>query len=221
MLLQENGRTLANEFHQQLLMEDEMAVTDIDVVKFSNERVRTVCDRLGRAYYYCDSTKDRWDSLGGGQPALDIMQSDIKTAANAILEAYFHCIIDERIWFVGNGASGINTLTPNTSESISDGSQADGRSPNTGQKVHACMERVVEFQNWLLNNSGGQFTSSLRNGLACLNTVLVCSSYGPNIINLTNANNFLTRCEELRVNYEATSNLNLGTILALAVSTNI
>lgn len=197
-----------------------MSITNVNVVKFSNEQVRTVCDALGKSYYRCNEVRDRWDSLGANQAALDVIQSDIKAAANAVLDTYLHCVIDERIWFVGDGASGINTLTPNTSEDVVDGSPVDGRPACSGQKIHAAMERVVEFQNWLLNNLGAQFTIAARNGLACLNTVLVCSRYGPSTINLTNAANFLTRCSELRTDYEVSSNLKLGTILALATNPN-
>jgi hypothetical protein len=219
MLLQENGRILSTEgFNGTLFSESSMPITDINVIKFSDQRIRIVCDMLARAYYKCDEVRDRWDALGGDQPALDIMQNDIKAAADAVMDAYFHCVLDERIWFVGDGTNGINILTPNTVDTVVDGSPADGRSTCTGQKIHAAMERVVQWQNWLLNNAGGQFGSAARDGLACLNTVVVCSKYGQETITLSNAGNFLTRCSELRTEYEANSGLKLATILNLAVN---
>jgi len=59
---------------------------------------------------------------------------------------------------------------------------------------------------------------AVRGGLAYLNTVLQMSSYGPGTPVLSDASNFITRCTELRTNYEANSNANLNTLLALAVN---
>jgi hypothetical protein len=59
-----------------------------------------------------------------------------------------------------------------------------------------------------------------RGGVSWLNTVVQCSSYGPTPIVLADAQNFLTRCSELLANYQASSNVNLNTILAAAVNPN-
>lgn len=58
-----------------------------------------------------------------------------------------------------------------------------------------------------------------RGGVAWLNTVLQCSSYSIGTIVLSDAQNLLTRCSELRTNYQASSNVNLTTILQAAVQT--
>jgi len=51
-----------------------------------------------------------------------------------------------------------------------------------------------------------------------LNTVLQVSQYGPSPIVLSDAQNFLTRCNELLTNYQAGANANLTTILQVAVN---
>src|SRR5687767_11279440 len=129
MFLQENGRAITTEGLEPalILLESDMPVTDPTAVKFSNEQARVAADLLARAYYIGDAARDRWDGLGGGQPALDVMQVDIRDAADAVLDAYLHVYLAEKIWFLGT-----NIVIPNTSEAIVDGSPTDGRSAATG-----------------------------------------------------------------------------------------
>lgn len=190
-----------------------MAITDATAIRFSNEFVRVSADGLAHAYYLCDAARDRWDSLGGGQGAIDAMTSDIRQAANKLVWAYEFCWRAEKVWFLLGGTS----MIPNTSETVSDGSPADGRPAATGQKCVAVIDRVVQLQNWLLSPDG-VFTNSARSGSAYYNTVLAASSYGPVTLSVSDAGNFMNRCGELRTNYEASSNTNLGTLLALAVN---
>ena len=58
-----------------------------------------------------------------------------------------------------------------------------------------------------------------RGGVSWLNTVLQCSGYGPAPIVLGDAQNFLTRCTELKTEYQANSAAKLATILSAAVNT--
>lgn len=190
-----------------------MAVTDAYAIKFSNEVIRVGADRLAQAYYRADAAADRWGSLGGGQPAIDVMEQDIRKACNRIIELYEFCWRAEKVWFLG-----MNSTIPNDSgESVVDGSPADHRPAITGQSIHALMARVVELQNWLLSATQS-FTDTARNNAATYNTVLSASDGGPVVLSEANAGNAINRFGELRTDYEASSNVKLGTILAVAVN---
>jgi hypothetical protein len=191
-----------------------MAITDPDAIKFSNEQARVGADLLARAYYRCDAARDRWDGLAGDEAAkIAVMGADIRAAADAVIAAYLHAYLSEKIWFLG-----VNSLFPNTTEEVSDGSAADGRPAATGAKVIAVMSRAIEFQNWLLSASGS-FTDSARGSLAYFNTVLAASTYNNGTpLDASSAGNLMNRCGELRTNYEASSGANLNSILAFAVN---
>lgn len=191
-----------------------MAITDPTAIKFCNEQVRVAADLLARAYYLCDAARDRWDSLGGGQPAIDVMQADIRKAADAVIAVYQHSFLAEKIWFLGT-----NLVIPNTSEDVVDGSPGDGRPDANGAKVHGVMDRVVQLQNWLFSATQS-FSDTARNNAAAFNTVLEASAKGPPVMTVAAAGNMMNRAGELRTNYEASSGANLGTILALAVNPN-
>jgi hypothetical protein len=189
-----------------------MTITDPTAVKFCNEQARVAADLKARAYYLCDAARDRWDSLGGGQGAIEVMAADIRDSADAVLAAYVHDFLAEKIWFLGT-----NTVIPNTSEAIGDGSPTDSRPAATGAKVHAVMDRAIQFQNWLFSATQS-FSDPLRASAATFNTVLEASGKGPPTLTVAAAGNMMNRAGELRTNYEASSNQNLGTLLALAVN---
>ena len=220
-LTDEKSRPILTEFGQGILAESAMPITDVTAVKFCNEQVRVAADLLARAYYLCDAAKDQWDALGGGQPAVDVMTPQIRAAANAVVAAYQHCFLAEKIWFLGT-----NSVIPNTSETIVDGSPADGRPEATGAKVHAVMARAIEFQNWLFSTNPDQvgagegFLDTGRDNAAAFNTVLSAGKDGPPVLTASNAGKLINRAGELRTNYEASSNVNLGTLLAFAVNPN-
>lgn len=216
MFLQENGRAISVEGDESfiLLLEQDVTITDPTAIKFCNEQVRIAADLLAKAYFLCDAAKDRWDSLGGGQPAIDIMEPDIRAAGSAVVAAFQKCFLAEKIWFLGT-----NVVIPNTSEAIDDGSPTDSRPAATGAKVHAVMSRVVEFQNWLFSATQS-FSDAARDNAAAFNTVLQASFNGPPTMAVSDAGNLMNRAGELRTNYEASSNANLGTLLAFAVNPN-
>lgn len=189
-----------------------MAITDATSVKFSNEQARVAADLCARAYYLCDGALDRWDSLGGGQPAIDVMEADIRACANAVIAAYQHCFLAEKIWFLG-----VNITITNTSDEIVDGSPADNRPLATGAKVHGVMDRAIQFQNWLFSATQS-FTDAARDNAAGFNTVLQASKDGPPTMSVSDAGNMMNRAGELRTNYEAASGVNLGVLLAFAVN---
>lgn len=191
-----------------------MAITDPTSVKFANEQARKAADLLARAYYLADACADRWNGLGGGQGAVDVMAGDIRAAADAIVAAYLHAFKAEKIWFLGS-----NLAIPNSSEAIEDGSPGDGRPSATGAKVHSVMARAVEFQNWLFSATQS-FADSARNNAAGFNTVLSASKDGPPVLTVANAGNLINRASELRTNCEASSGANLNGLLAFAANPN-
>lgn len=306
-------------------------ITSSVAIKFSNERVRTVADLLSQAYYASVAVGDRWTTLGSGQPALDQMQVDIRTAADRIISAFNSAYWTEKTWFM----AGVSALFPNDASAVFDNGSATAQDPGrpslTGAGVNNVITRCIEFQNWLLSVAGafngtlqvetatalgtigttgnatvvvtangmtnspktvsvavtsadtatawatkvrtalaadadvGPFftisgattaivlTSKIarandvavncslangtctgitaaptsanttagvdpRGGTAWLNTVLQCSSFVPNGVVLSDAGNFINRCNELKANYQATSNANLTTLLTAAVN---
>lgn len=194
-----------------------MPINSAAAVKFSNERVRPSADLLSRAYYRCRAARQRWDGLGGGQGAINQMSADIRAAADLAVMLYEWCFRTEKIWFLLGGTS----LISNDSEPIYDNSDRTAQDPNrppiTGQQAVAVIDRVVQFQNWLLSLAGS-FTDSTRVNTAYYNTVLAVSSEGPIVMSVGDAGNFMNRCSELVTRYEANSNQELGTLLAVAVN---
>lgn len=187
-------------------------ITSATAIRFSNERVRVSADRLAQAYYLADALKDQWDALGGGQTALNALAAKVRQVANKLTELYEWCWRTEKVWF----AIGSSTLIPNTADAVVDGSPGDGRSANTGAKCNNVMSRVIEFQNWLLSSTGS-FSDTARNSIDWYNTVLKAHDSWLTL-DTTIAGDLVTRCGELRTNYEASSSANLNTLLALAVN---
>lgn len=191
-----------------------MAVTDPTALRFSNERIRTAADRLARAYYLCKAIKDRWDSLGGGQPALDIVENDLRGAADYLVSVYTWVYDTEKIWFV----LGSTSLIPdNPAETIEDGSPSDGRPGINGEDAVRVVTRAIQFQNWLLSSTGS-FSDALRDSVSWINTVYAASRGGEVTLALADATNFISRCGELVTDYENGGDLHLSYLLAVAVN---
>lgn len=194
-----------------------MAVTDPEAVQFSTDRIRESANRLARTYYLCDAARDRWDGLGGGQDAIDVMEQQVREAADSVLLAYEFAFRTENLWFLLGGTS----LIPNdVGEVIFDNDDFSGPRVGwpeaTGQQAVAVIDRDIQLQNWL-RSSTGDFADTARNSLAFYNTVLACTSEGP-AMTVANAGNFMTRCSELRTRYQANTKQELGVILAYANS---
>ncbi len=192
-----------------------MAITDAYAVKFSDQRIRVAADQLARAYYRSVSLISRWNALGGGQPAIDVMGRDMRNAADALALLYEFCFRVEKVWFLGLNT----TYASNDTTAVTDLSPADGRPANTTAKVNGVMNRVVQFQNWLFSATES-FTDSARNNATAYNTVLQGSNEGPVVLAVSDAGNLISRFTEYKTNYEASTNTNLNSVLALAVNPN-
>ena len=192
-----------------------MAINSVQAIKFSNERIRVSADKLAQSYYLCDATRDRWNALGSGQ--LPLMENDIHQTADLNKENYKWFFETEKLWFVLGGTG----LIPSDSSQILDNgdrtAQDSTRSPITGQYANNIMNRVIQFQNWLLSASG-DFTDSNRNAVSYYNTIIKVSSDIASAISSSDGGNFINRCNELTNRYESNSNLELGQILQVAVN---
>lgn len=196
-----------------------MAISSPTAIKFSDNRVRPSSDRLTQFYRRCVDVQPRWTALGGGQGAINVMGPDIVAAANAGVAAYEFCFRTEKSWFL----LGATTLFPNDTSQVWDNAtltaQDTTRPPLTGADVVRVIDRVVQFQNWLLS-AAGSFTDATRASAAIYNTILAPSSDGPAVMTVADAGNFITRCGEIKTNYEATANQNLGFLLKASVNPN-
>ena len=191
-------------------------ITDATAIRFSNQRIRVGADRLARSYYDCQRVKQRWDSIAGdSQAKIDLMEGDIRSCANRLMEAYGFSYDTEKIWFV----LGSTSMIPNTADPIVDSSPSDGRPAVTGTDAVRIIDRVVQFQNWLLSSTGS-FTDSARDSTSYINTVYAATSEANVTMSVADAGNFISRCGELMANYEATSGQNLEFILSYAVNPN-
>ncbi len=194
-----------------------MSVTEAKAIRFSDQRLRAGADMMAWAYYRCQAASDRWTGLGGGQPAIDVMEADIRLASDAVYDAYLFVYETEQLWFLLGGTG----MIPNDAgESIVDGSPADGRPAVNGQQASQLMDRCIQFQNWLLSSTGS-FTDPDRDTLSYINTILAVTSEADPVMSVANAGNFINRCDNLTADYDASSEQNLGYILAYAVNPQV
>jgi hypothetical protein len=192
-----------------------MAITDPQAINFSNNVVRRAADHVAQSYNKAVTVSNRWSALGGGQGAIDIMSEDLRDIADLLYTTYLSCHSYEKLWF-----NGINTLIANDAEEdVVDGSPSDGRPDNNGASINGVMTLVIQFQNWMLSPTGS-FTDGDRGSVAYLNTVINLIRRNKPEISTGDAGNFINRCNELIVNYEASTNVNLNKALALSVHPN-
>lgn len=196
-----------------------MPVTDINAIRFCNQRVRVNADKLAQAYNLGVAAIDRWNVLGGGQTAVDIMGPDIKKICDRFEDVYHMSFLTEKMWFAWASA-----LIPNDNNQIFDNqdntAQDPLRPPMTGAIVNNLITRTIQFQNWLLSATGS-FTDSARGSVDWYNTILHASNNGVAVLTVANAGNAITRFSELKTRYQASSNAELNTILAVAVNPNL
>lgn len=193
-------------------------ITDPQAIAFVNNIVRPAADKLAQLYYQGVSLSERWTALGGGQPAIDVLATDLKAAADLATGPtgmYGQLWLAEKTWFL----LGATSLIPNTADTIADGAGPDGRPIITGAMAVAVMARVTEWLNYVLS-SAGSFADTTRANVSYYNTLLAPSSYGPLTLSVADAGNFINRCDEIAANYQAASNANLNSILAVAVNPN-
>ena len=190
-------------------------ITNVEAVKFTKESVRTLADNLARCYYYGNLAKQMYDGAGGGATALAVagVVAQIRKAATQWRQTFPLCFERETEWFL----KGSTTLIPNTADQVIDGAPADGRQVVTGAKVVAVLARVTEFVN-AVRNATFTFATATRTSVVYYNRIIVVSDYGLSTMSVADAQNFVDTTALLKTNYEATSNANLNTVLAVAVN---
>lgn len=182
-------------------------ITNIEAIKFSNESIRPGANRLAHAYYAADAARDRWAALSGTTAQKKVvMAQDIKKAADLFRDAFKWTFDREAIWFLG-----INSLIGDTADVVVDNNGGPG--PNTGAKVNAIIARFRQLNNYLRT---GDFDSFAAGNYATLNKVLVVCSDGLIAVADADAQNFIDLCTAFANRYEASTNAELNTVLALA-----
>lgn len=180
-----------------------------------------MADQLPRCYYFGNLAKQMYDGAGGGSAALAVLNivAQIRKAADQWRLTYALAFEREKEWFL----KGTTTLIPNTSDPIFDAggtAQRTGVPLATGAKVVAIMARVTEFANACLSSSFS-FSDAARNSLTYYNRLLVVSDRGLTTMSVADAQNFVDATALLKANYEANSNQNLNSLLAMAVNPGI
>lgn len=187
-------------------------ITDPTAVRFSNERIRPLADKLSQVYYLGVDLDDQWTALGGGQTALDALRVKLKDWAERARDAYDFASMLRHDW------NALASPIPNTADTIIDGSESDSRQSITGAQANNVFNRAIELNNWL---DTGDFAGGGSGGGAHRNTVLEAAFMLAADLATTEGGNVINRINEQRSNYEASSNAVLSTILAVAVNTTV
>lgn len=186
-------------------------ITNPEALRFSNESIRPGADRHGRSYYRADALRDRWNGLTGSTSAkIMLVKADMRLAADQLRDLFKWTFDREQLWFLG-----YNAIITDTADSI-----ADGRTdvpPITGVQANRIIDRFRQWNNYLRT---GNFDSFAAGNYATLNMVLSVCSDGLAAISDADGQNFINVCNALANRYEATSNAELSTILAVAVNPN-
>ncbi len=197
-----------------------------DQIAFCNNVVRVGANLLGQSYTSCKSRLQRWQGLGSGASALAAMTSpinEIRNTANFIIlnGVWDFCQLAERTWFL----KGTTTYIPNDGASLildgpGGGTQDSGRPPINAANVNIVVAQLISFRQWLQNDS---FTTTGTAGdFANHNNILQVSSNGPpGAMGLSDATNFMNRCNDLVTQYEANSSNILNNILVAATNPSL
>jgi hypothetical protein len=192
-----------------------MTITDPEALKFCNETVRSESNRIASLYLDADYLAD----LKASMSISDFMaqhESRIRRTADAMIDAWNNLYSIENAWFnVGTGGT-LSSKIPNTTEVVGDGAPGDGRPEITGQDVVRMITNFQRISDWFHDASfgGGGVGSNFD---AMINTMIVVSSRGTTPLVQSQVETFVdNRCGELRTEYEASSNLRLTQVLAVA-----
>ena len=183
-----------------------------DAVKFSNDLIRPQADRLAQLYNLAAVIDNSWTANGGGQTSVDLLRNELAQWADLCTESYEEAGSLRDFW------TAESSPIPNTSDDIIDGSATDSRQTITGAEANNIVNRCIEFQNWL---ETGQFDGLGLGAGAHRNTVYEGDFAEAAGQTTTISGNLINRMNELRTNYEASSNAVLNTVLAVAVNTTV
>lgn len=207
-----------------------MAISDAEAIKFSNERIRPAADRLAKAYYKAQQTKDLWESMTGtNAEKLALIQPILEDTANRLNWTYRFCEETRLLW----DALVMANLFPNdnTEEVWDNGSRTapdQSRQAINGEDVRRINWTIEEYVNWckytpLVSTPvflrDGQLTTEIL-GYDAIKDILKLASDGFGSPSGTQANNLITRCGELKTEWGTTNTNRLTWILKAGVNTN-
>lgn len=194
-----------------------MAITDPELIRFSNEVIRRAADLMANLYYDCAYLKQLKDADGNTQLTIDIRETFIRGTSDKMRDWLTNSSTRENVWFNVGNPTPYNTQFPNDpAEDVVDGSPADGRPPISGADVHEVMTQLIQFQNWWNDAAfGGPGTGGQLEAMT--NTIIVVGGDGNNPLIVAQVDNFVdNRCNEIKVEYEANSSAKLNSLLKVA-----
>lgn len=190
-------------------------ITGAQALAMVDQQIRPMADQLYRAYAKALNIVNRYNALGGGQTAITTMQAEsppeLTDAANFLLSVFSQAWIVEKSWNLQGGT----TLVPNTADAVGDNILPQV----TGAKCVNVVTQIEQFLNWLLSTAASDalaWTDTGRAGVAYYNTVMSPSQFGNPTLSLTDAENFVTRCQAIVTQYQANSNAIVNVLLAVA-----
>lgn len=191
-----------------------MAVTNSSAISFSDVYIRTRADLLAQEYNRGVALLNRWNALGGGQAATNVMSADIAAYAAAMVQNHGQFWLSENMW-LGFGqtllAAGAGTIQ-DTAVSV-----PDGRPIITADQAITIVTLWRQRMNWLAGATATWLsTSPTSGGGANLNTVIAAATNPSS----GNSGTLMNRITELQTQYTANTNAVLSAILAVAVNPN-
>lgn len=188
-------------------------------VPYSNEWNRNAANRLASSYYGAKYLGDRWQALGAGQTAFDEMIPEMAEVSGRMSEANGFILNAYKIWKAHDSQGGAPPI-PNTADIVNDGAdQRAGVPVISGSQCWNLISRIVEYLAW---GDTGLFDNTSQNvgvGGFTLYTIVDMSTEGrPGVVQLSDGQELLTRCNEFVSDYDANSAVKLGSVLQVAVN---
>lgn len=204
-----------------------MAITNPAAIRYCNEHIRPMADRLARCFYRCHELRDAWVATPGtNDEKMALLLPQIRRVSDLVANTMRFVWWADRVWQFGS----IAALIPNdAAEIVFDNSNATGpdtsRSVMTGQGVRRLKNRAEEFNNWLQRGTDvdAHFLTDLLatlpttygilddfGRLAPESSAVPTTAWGRKIA--------VERCGSLVTQWEVTVPANLTHILAVAVN---
>lgn len=203
-----------------------MAITDATAIKFSNEYLRPLANKIARAKFRASETKQQWDALSGGwQDKLNVMPGQLTRAANHLMWAYHHAKRVTGQWDADN----LQAVIPDDpAEELWDNNIANPtgpdpkRPPVTGRDLRNINWHGEELVNWL---ERGVFLKDFGLDLALHPIANVGRDRALRVWRHTvaavtpgEANNLIATLGELLAEYETDNPSHWGHVLKVAVN---
>jgi hypothetical protein len=189
-------------------------VTTPAAINFSDQYIRTRADMLAKEYNGSIVLVARWNSLGGGQPATNVMAADIQKMCRFMLDNQTASFMNGENEWLGQGSAvivaGGGTIMDSAGQGID-----KSRPVITADQAITIVTHWRERTNWLAAGAPTwASTTPLSTGGANGSTLILCF-YNPTAANCGTA---ITRFTELQTQYEANSKAVINSILQVAVN---